>query len=281
MDEITTTVTSTGEPASGEATVFAFAPEVDDAPEAQFTETPVETDVTEDTQPESADQVENPVSDEGAIDPQQDKIGKAFAAQKRDLESKYRKEYADKEALLKADPAFAIGNRMIADAMKSGKTREEAIETINDRMVSAWAKREGVSPAVAKMLLELETVPVATTPKVEEVPDVEAQAKNIVDEIMQMELPEGFDMEAAFADDAFVKLVTDYSPKAAVRIYMAEQKAASAEKNAPQAIAEQLRARQAIPQASKPQAAAAPAVDFNTMSSEDFWAFKERRQRNM
>ena len=280
MDEITTTVTSNGEPASGEATVFAFAPESVDGFQG-FDEPTEETGVTEEVQSESAEQTAESTSTESVADSTQDDVGKAFAAERRRQEERYRKEYEAKEALLKADPAFAIGNRMIADAMKSGKTREEAIETINDRMVSAWAKREGVSPAVAKMLLEREMVPVAPTPKVEEVPDVEAQAKNIVDEIMQMELPEGFDMEAAFADDAFVKLVTDYSPKAAVRIYMAEQKAASAEKNAPQAIAEQLRARQAIPQASKPQAAAAPAVDFSTMSSEDFWAFKERRQRNM
>ena len=100
----------------------------------------------------------------------------------------------------------------------------------------------------------------------------EEQARRIVDDLLAVHLPDGFDMDAAVNDEAFRQLLVEYPAAAAVRIYQAEQKV----KQAPQQVADRLRARQSVPAPTRPTQSVRPEPNYREMSTEDFFRMKER-----
>lgn len=198
---------------------------------------------------------------------QQKEIGEAFARESRRLEAKYRKEYEQK---MQADPAYAFGSQMLRYIAQSrGLSLEDAAAFAQAQYVQAIAQTENISPTVAQMLFHQ---PQPQGPAQEQAFDAEARADEIRAEIAAMELPEGFDFSEAVKDEAFAQMLIDYPTAAAVRIYHAEKRA----KEAPAAVAEQLRARAAIPQSMKPQQPVTPKIDFHSMSTEEFAKVEER-----
>lgn len=180
-----------------------------------------------------------------------------------------RKRYQKEMEALRADPAMEVGEQLIRDVMRQdGCSREDAVSTIRQRFIDAYAKRENVGQDAARRLMKLQADEERVQP--EETPEDRAHA--IVDQLMQVNVPEGFDMDAAVDDPVFQGLLVDYPAAAAVRIYQAEQRA----NQAPQQVADRLRARQSVPASTRPQQSVLPEPNFSEMSSEDFARYKER-----
>lgn len=243
------------------ATVFAFAPEepVVDAPEEEAVESADEGEQTpmDNTVEESEDSEVVDAPSEG----HQKDIGRAFARESERI----RKQYAKK---LENDPLRSIGKLMVDDLMSNeGITEEEAIKKVNDNFLKAVARRDNISPNVAKKLY--------APPVLQPMDTTDDQVNEIMDAVAAAPKPDGFDEEVAFNDPAFADLLTQFPADAAIRIYHAEQMA----RNAPQDIAEKLRARKAIPQSIQPQKTAAPKKDWMSVSSEEFMAEKARRNK--
>lgn len=91
-------------------------------------------------------------------------------------------------------------------------------------------------------------------------------------------LPEGFVLSDAVQDPAFAKLLREFAPEAAVRIYSAERRAEEAENNARSEMSETIRVRNALPRSNRADRAIAPAPDYLSMSDEAFRAL-ERQYR--
>ena len=239
------------------ATVFAFAPEepaVDAPEEAVESVDEGEQTPAENTVEESEDSVAVDAPSGG----DQKDIGKAFAKESERIRKQYEKRLAN-------DPLRSIGKLMVGDLMSNdGITEEEAIKRVNDNFLKAVAKRDNISPNVAKKLY---------APPVTNAED--DQIQNIIDAVEAAPKPDGFDDEVAYADPKFADLLSQFPADAAIRIYHAERVA----QNAPQDIAEKLRARKAIPQSIPPQKSAALKTDWMSVSSEEFMAEKARRNK--
>ena len=240
--------------------------------------------------------------------PQQDQkqIGNAFKLESERVRKQARAEaYAEAKAEYEkkaaTDPVRAVGLRVVTSIMReTNMTLEEAAREADKRFYDGIAAREKISPAMARVLFKDEA-PSQMIDKPDDAagkktagaepakPGDEGGAKNgtaeqrinhIVSELQSMQLPDGFDMEAACKDEAFLDLLMDpdNTPKAAVRIYHAEQRAKQSEleaKDAPQTVADQLRARSALPQQTKAGAPAGP-KRYADMTSEEFAAEKKR-----
>ena len=107
--------------------------------------------------------------------------------------------------------------------------------------------------------------------------DYEGLRAELNDLLQQGKLPAGFDLAAAVQDRAFLRLLFELPAYAAVRVYVAEQRAAHAEQAAMQNILSRLHARQGLPRPSRADAAA-PNRDYMNMSPEEF-ARLEREYR--
>lgn len=107
--------------------------------------------------------------------------------------------------------------------------------------------------------------------------DYESLRQELNDLLHQGKLPAGFDLAAAVQDRAFLRLLFELPAYAAVRVYVAEQRAAHAEQAAMQNILSRLQARQGLPRPSRADAAA-PNRDYMSMSPEEF-ARLEREYR--
>lgn len=243
------------------ATVFGFAPE-DSGPEVA---------VQEQNQEQPAPQGnEKPgvTGEDAAPEFPDERTHKAFEAQ--------RKRYQREMESLRADPAMEVGEQLIRDVMRQdGCSREDAVGKIRQRFIDAYAKRENVGQDAARRLMRMQLE--EERQQTPEEPSPEERAHAIVDELVSMETPQGFDMDAAVNDQAFVDLLSKYPPEAAVRIYAAEQRA----NQAPQQVADMLRARQSVPASTRPQQSVMPEPNFSGMSSEDFFAYKERAQKSI
>lgn len=245
---------------SAPATVFEFAPEEDsvevvDAPQEEV----AEADSKEETAPveEKVKESEDSASGDNSFKGQKD-IGKAFANESKRLERKFAKERD-------ADPLRKIGKMFVDDLMSTeGLSEEDAIKKVNSNAIEAFAKRDNVSPNIAKKLYQQESVPQTEEDRVQE----------LVDEFVALDKPQGWKDEF-YGDPELAELIKEYSPKAALRIYMADKKA----QNAPQDIAEKLKARAGVPQSMKPQSTATPKVDWTKVDTKDFLAEKERRRK--
>ena len=123
------------------------------------------------------------------------------------------------------------------------------------------------------------------TPAVEEPAETEAEnpfieaANTLVELENSGELPEGFDLMEAVHDRAFAELLSEFEPKAAVRIYVAEKRAEEAESNVKSRMSEQARSRSALPKSQRTDRAVAAAPDYMSMSKEAFSAL-EKQYRN-
>lgn len=87
--------------------------------------------------------------------------------------------------------------------------------------------------------------------------------------LQQGKLPAGFDLVSAVQDRVFLKLLLELPAYAAVRVYMAEQRAEHAEQAAMQQLLTRLNARQGLPKPSRANAAAA-SRDYMSMSPAEF-----------
>lgn len=226
------------------------------------------------------------ISRQNPADPNQAKVGKAFQKESQRIERQKQQEFEKK---LAADPYRKIGFRMANDLITSkGLTPEQALAEIDNRYYEALAERDGISVALARHLYGTQAPSEQMKPTalkaglaedIDEETDFEseeeaaaAQAQSIVEELLSMKLPDGFDLEAARNDPEFIELLAENSPKTAVRLYHAEQRAAAATEQAekaPQVVADQLRARSAVPQSTKATAASGP-PDFRRMTPQEF-----------
>ncbi len=109
-------------------------------------------------------------------------------------------------------------------------------------------------------------------------PFIEA-AEALVEMEQNGELPEAFDLVEATQDRAFAELLSEFEPKAAVRIYVAEKRADEAENSVKTRMSEQARSRSALPKSQRGDRAVAPAPDYMSMSKEAFSAL-EKQYRN-
>jgi len=193
---------------------------------------------------------------------QQAERNRVYAGMERSLRARYQREYDQK---LQNDPAYAFGNQMLQYIAQSrGLSIEDAAAFARSQYVQAIAQAEGVSPNVAQMLFRQQT----TQPKPQAF-SPEARAQEIRREIAEMEIPDGFNFDEAIKDENFAQMLIDYPTSAAVRIYHAERKA----KEAPAAVAEQIRARAAIPQPMKPQQPVTPTQNYRGMTDAQFFEF--------
>lgn len=231
-----------------------------------------ETDTVE-AEPETVSEPEVDAPRQG--DPQ-DKVGAAFAKERRRLEAKYRREYEEK---LSSDPIRTFGQRMVEQvARQHGVTLEQAVAIAEDSMYRSIAEQERVSPAVARALFGGQIM--QQTQQVQQDTSPEAFAARIRQDLETAELPEGFDFDDSIQDIGFVELLTKYPVEAAARIYHSEKRA----QQAPQDMAERIKARQAIPQPMAPQQPVTPELDLNSMPDDEYIARRremreKRRQR--
>lgn len=272
--QITASVEQSTE-SSEPANVFAFAPQAVSAPE----EGEVKAEQAGDEAPVATEQTgseEEPsggVADRKVVFKNQREAGSAFVKerQRRDAEIQRAREE------LRNDPIYRLGQSLVKDLVDAeGKTEEEAIQIAGQRLIDAIAKREGVGRGVAKMMFERSMAEAPADAPEQAEPEAAQTVQGIVNDLMSIKtLPAGFDMDGAVADQSFQELLLEMPANAAVRVYAAERKAQSA----PAAVADRLRARQEIPQTTRPTQAVNAAPDYRSMSDADFLAEKERAKR--
>ena len=93
-------------------------------------------------------------------------------------------------------------------------------------------------------------------------------------------LPEGMDVTALCADNAFVELAMEYPVEAAIRIYEAEKRADEAEQAAMERVTAQVRSRSALPKSARGGAMASPRTNYRDMDSETFRQVRGAMRRN-
>lgn len=255
MEENNAVVTA---PESEPATVFAFGPE-DQVDADQGLAAPAG-DGEQAPENEQGD-----TGDAGQFDGLENKdIGRAFAEERKRIEEKYRRRMDD-------DPTMRLGRLMVDDLMEtSGLSREEAVKTATDNFLKAVAKREGISPGIARRLYGSEI-----KEAIDDEPAVDEAADQIIEDLERAPKPRGFDAEEAYNDPEFIQLLTEMPAAAAVRVWTAER----GTQNARQDIAERLMARQSIPQMTRPSHVVTPKVDWTKVDSATFLAEKERRAK--
>lgn len=240
---------------SAPATVFSFGPEepVDAAQEAE--------PAGDGEQVPEAEQGEEEVAPDRAFGDQKE-IGKAFAAERKRLDAQWQKRFDD-------DQARKVGLAMIRDMQeREGISYDEAAKRVDDNFYKALAKREGISPSLARRLYGS-----AKSEPEQADADLDAQSDQIIRDFYEAKKPSGFDDKAALSDPEFVEMLAEYGAKAAIRIYQSEKAA----KNASQDVAEKLRARNSIPQMQRATQAVTPKTDWTQVDSDTFRREKERR----
>ncbi len=134
---------------------------------------------------------------------------------------------------------------------------------------SGFGEAPGEAGMPGEEALPPEPVPAPTEPRE---PSPEERARRIAEDLLSARLPEGFDVDAAMGDGAFLDLLTEFPAAAAARVYAAERKA----EMAPRQVAALLKARQSVPEPIRPRQAVSPEPDYRGMPSEEFFALKER-----
>jgi len=244
------------------ATVFAFGPEdvpVDGEQNAEPAGEDVQAAEDQTVEAEgSATGVDDQITD-------QESVNRAIGREKHRIREQARQEY---ERKLADDPYRKLGRIMAEDLMDNqGISEEEAIKKATDNMLKAIASRENVSIGMARKLYGNEAR--------QEAKEQQSEIDRIVADVQAARKPAGFDEATAYQDSAFLDLLQEYPAEAAIRIYMAENKA----NHAGQDYAERLKARQAVPQSTRPQQAVKPKTDWTQVSTEDFMAEKARRSK--
>lgn len=220
--------------------------------------------------------------------PQKD-IGKAFGKESERVRTQAERDYAAK---LEADPYRGIAKRLVTDLMRSkGITEEQAIQELDNGFYAAIADREGISPGMARMLYaQQQQAAQAQNPvqdaKQNQTPNeqqqqtqfsVEDEAKEIMEELMSIDMPEDFDLDAAINDIAFTELLHQHPAASAIKIYQLQQQASSASQaaaSAPQELADKLRSRAEVPQSSRSSATVGP-PDYHKMTRDEFRKYQK------
>lgn len=83
-------------------------------------------------------------------------------------------------------------------------------------------------------------------------------------------------IEDYIASEAFLRLLSEFPVKAAVRIFDAEEKAAHAQEHGKQLVIDDIYRRKALPKSIKNTQSAVPEDDYGKMTSEEFNRIKER-----
>jgi len=247
------------------ANVFAFGPEDSSSVDEGNAEP-----AGEEVQASDEQTVEAEESAEG-VDAQQtdqDKVNRAIGLEKHRIREQARKEYEQK---LSDDPYRYLGKLMADDLMtQKGLSEEEAIKMATDNFMEAMAKRDNVSIGTARKIYGREAKQFA-----QQAVNVQSEIDRIVADVHSAPKPEGFDEQAAYQDESFLKMLQEMPAEAAIRVWTAERKASQAKQD----VAEKLKARQAIPQSIRPQQPVTPKTDWTQVSREDFLKEKERRQK--
>lgn len=234
---------------------------------------------TEDGQQGTPDQT---VDDSGVDGPAQGEdaqkdIGAAFAAERRRIEARERARY---EQMLQSDPARTVGHRMLTDLMhRQGITMEQAVQMAETSFIRAFAEREGVTENVARMMISnMQQRQAAQQPT--GAPDINTRAAQIQQELATVELPHGFDFDEAIKDEEFAQMLVDGAPvRVAASVYMRLAQANQRAAQAPQQIADKLKARQGLPQPVKPQQPANPQLDPYALSDEQILQHRQQRMK--
>ena len=245
------------------ANVFAFGPEESAPVDAEPTAAPV----GEEVQESGEQKVEAEESAEGVDtqQPDQDRVNRAIGLEKHRIREQAKQEY---ERKLAEDPARQLGRLFIEDLMNQrGLSEEDAVKEATESYYKTIAKRDGVSVGMARKIYGAEAKQAAK--------DAISDIDRIVADVQAAKKPEGFDEATAYQDSAFLDLLPPYPAEAAIRIYMAENKA----NHAGQDYAEKLKARQAVPQSTRPQQPVKPVTDWTQVSTDDFLKEKARRQK--
>jgi hypothetical protein len=220
--------------------------------------------------------------------PQKD-IGKAFDKESDRVRTQEERKYAEK---LEADPYRVVAKRLVTDLMRSkGITEEQALQELDNGFYAAIAEREGISPAIARMLYAQQQQAAQAQSPVQEAKQIQNQdqqqqpaaysvtdeANAIMEELASIDIPEGFDLDAAIDDIAFTELLHEHPAASAIKIYQLQQQASSASQaaaNAPQVLADKLRARAEVPQSSRSSAAVGP-PNFHGMTREQYRQYQK------
>ena len=166
---------------------------------------------------------------------------------------------------------------------REGVDRDTAYRLATEKLDEFEAKTANVEPSMYRFMREVnEKLGIggeareAEEPAAEHAPEptAEERAQSIVDDLLSVPVPRGFDMDAAVSDPAFVDLLAEYPAAAAVRIYQAEHMA-------PQQVADRLRARQGVPASTRPTQSVRPTPNYKEMSGEDFFKLKERVMKSI
>ena len=235
----------------------------------------------EETQQEAPEQTANEQGvggpAQGEEKPNQKDIGRAFKLEADRIRDQVTRDY-------ETHPAYMTGMRLLNDLMqREGITMEQAAQRVEGQYVKAFAEREGVSEHVARMMLSTMQQPQRQTQRADpSEPDINARATQIRQELATVELPKGFDFKEAIKDTAFAELLLEMPVKHAVRLYYSQQQLAAAEQTAaqaPQQLADQLRARQSLPQQTKPQQPVTPTKNYMEMSDAEFMALDRQMKK--
>ena len=223
---------------------------------------------------ETVEQKEDPAVDAPAQEGGQDKISRAFAAERRRIQEQERRRYEEQMA---SDPARAAGKRLLEDVMRTQKlSLDQAAALVEESFYRAVAERDNVSPDAVRASFRQEQA--RRQPDREQREDPQAAAARIRGEVAALRqrgrMPEGFNFDESVKDPSFVQLLLEMPVSAAVRVYRAEAKM----KAAPLDVAEKLRARQQIPQSERPQQPVTPAVDYNTLTDDRMLELRQKRK---
>ena len=226
-----------------------------------------------------AETVEQPEESEEAVDAPaqaegQDKVSRAFAAERRRVEAAARQRY---EEQLASDPARIVGQRLLEDVMRTQNlTKDQAAALVEESFYRAIAERDNVSPNAVRATFRQEQP--RQQPGQEQKEDPQAVAARIRGEVAALKqrgrMPQGFDFDESVKDRSFVELLLEMPVSAAVRVHQAEARV----KTAPLDVAEKLRARQQIPQSERPQQPVTPNVDYNTLTDDRMLELRQKRK---
>ncbi|HMM30354.1 MAG TPA: hypothetical protein PKB13_01115 [Clostridia bacterium] len=227
-------------------------------------ETPAETPVEK---VEEKPAVDAPKQGDG-----QDKVGHAFAQERKRIQQQFEQKLAN-------DPLRILGQQIVGDIkrVQPDISEAEALTIATNNLMQAISAREGITPNVARAIYG-QAVQNAVQPAEPTETDTNERAAHIAEELTTMQMPDGFDLVKAKDDPAFLQLLWDMPASAAVRVYHAEQSAKTAQTKAAQDVAEKLQARQQLPQPMAKELPVTPNVDYNTMSDDAVLAARRQRQ---
>ena len=94
-------------------------------------------------------------------------------------------------------------------------------------------------------------------------------------------LPQGFDLEAACSDEAFLELLHELEPYGAVRVYAAEKAAETAREEAREELRREAMDRRKLPQPTRSNRMFSAEEDYASMSPEAFRALENRLRNHM